>query len=138
MQSPIGEYVPQSWIMSSMSTIDSPGHGNLHTALTNAAELLAHDPGLAAEQAREILKIYPDTQEAKRILASAYLQLRMPKKGLDLLEPLLATHTDSPGFLLQYAQCLGGVARGKEAIDGPPAGGCRRRGGQPRGIPKAF
>ena len=40
----------------------------------------------------------------------------MPKKGLSVLQPLLAVHGDSPGFLHEIAQCLGGVGRGDEAI----------------------
>jgi len=91
--------------------------GNLRTALKNAADLLAHDPVLAEEQVREILRVYPDTIEAKRILAAAYRLQRKPQRGLDVLEPLLAMHSDSPGFLHEYAQCLGGVGRGSEAID---------------------
>jgi hypothetical protein len=62
--------------------------GDLQTALKNAADLLAHDPRLAEEQVHEILKVYPDTLKAKRILASAYRLQRMPQKGLDVLAPL--------------------------------------------------
>ena len=50
-------------------------------------------PVLAEEQVREILKVYPDTLEAQRILASAYRLQGKPQRGLDVLTPLLATHT---------------------------------------------
>ncbi len=100
-----------------MSKSNETNTGNLQTALKNAADLLAHDPRLAQEQAAEILKIYPETLEAKRILASAYRLLKMPQKGLDVLTPLLAAHRDSPGFLHEIAQCMGGVGRGDEAIE---------------------
>ncbi len=56
-------------------------NGDLQTALKNAVDLLAHDPGLAQEQAQEILKVYPDTPKAKRILASAFACKKCPKKG---------------------------------------------------------
>ena len=99
-----------------MSMANRTGNSDLQTALRNAADLLAHDPRLAEEQVHEILKVYPDTVEAKRILASAFRLQKMPQKGLDVLESLLAGHTDSPGFLHEIAQCLGGVGRGDEAI----------------------
>ncbi len=93
-----------------------PDNGDLQAALRNAADLLAHDPRLAQEQVHEILKVYPDALEAKRILASAYRLQGKPQKGLDVLAPLLAGHRDSPGFLHEIAQCLGGVGRGEDAI----------------------
>jgi tetratricopeptide (TPR) repeat protein len=99
--------------MSSAGRID---RGGLQIALKNAADLLAHDPQLAEEQAHEILKVYPDTVEAKRILAAAFRLQKMPQKGLDVLAPLLAGHTDSPDVLHEIAQCQGGVGRGDDAI----------------------
>lgn len=99
--------------MSIASKIDN---GDLQTALKNATRLLRHDPLLAEEQVHEILKVYPDTIEAKRILATAFRLQKMPKKGLDVLAPLHAWHIDSPSFLHEIAQCLGGVGRGDEAI----------------------
>jgi tetratricopeptide (TPR) repeat protein len=99
-----------------MSWANRTDNGDLQTAIRNAADLLAHDPRLAEEQVHEILKLYPETLEAKRILASAYRLQRMPQKGLDVLAPLFAGHSDSPGFLHEIAQCLGGVGRGDDAI----------------------
>ncbi len=99
-----------------MSMADRTDRGDLQIALKNAADLLAHDPQLAEEQVHEILKVYPDTVEAKRILATAFRLQKMPQKGLDVLAPLLAAHTDSPGFLHEIAQCQGGVGRGDDAI----------------------
>lgn len=94
----------------------TPEFADLRTALKNAADLLGHDPRLAQEQALEVLGHYPQSAEAKRILATAYRLQRKPQKGLDILDPLLAAHADSPSFLHQYAQCLAGVGRGDEAI----------------------
>ena len=90
--------------------------GDLQIALKNAADLLAHDPQLAEQQAHEILKAYPDTVAAKRILASAYGLQKMPQKGLDVLAPLLAEHSHSADFLHEIARCQGGVGQGDEAI----------------------
>jgi len=80
-----------------MSLADRTDKGDLQIAIKNAADLLGHDPQLAEEQAHEILKVYPETIEAKRILASAFRLQKMPQKGLDVLEPLLAGQIDSPG-----------------------------------------
>ena len=99
-----------------MSITNRSDSGDLQTALKNATDLLTHDPRLAEEQALEILKIYPDTVKAWRILASAYRLQRMPKKGLDVLASLQTEHSDSPGFLHEIAQCFGGVGRGDEAV----------------------
>ena len=99
-----------------MTVSDKCDRGDLQIALKNAADLLAHDPQLAEEQAHEILKVYPDTVAAERILASAFRLQKMPQKGLDILEPLLAGQSDSAEFLHEIAQCLGGVGRGDDAI----------------------
>jgi tetratricopeptide (TPR) repeat protein len=40
----------------------------------------------------------------------------MPKRGLDVLTPLRGPLGDSPSFLHEIAQCLGGVGRGDDAI----------------------
>jgi tetratricopeptide (TPR) repeat protein len=102
--------------MSFMSKIDKTNSGDLQTALKNATDLLAHDPRLAQEQADEILKVYPDTPKAKRILAYAYRLQSLPQKGLDVLTPLFAEYRDSPDFLHEMAQCLGAVGRGDKAV----------------------
>lgn len=100
-----------------MSVADRNDLGTVKVALENATDLLAHDPHLAEEQAQEILKAYPDTVDAKRILASAYRLQKMPQKGLDVLTPLFAEQSTSADFLHEIAQCQGGVGRGDEAID---------------------
>jgi len=99
-----------------MSMVDKTDSGDLQTALKNAADLLAHDARLAEEQAHEILKVYPDSVAAKRVLAAAFRRQKMPQKGLDVLAPLLAGQANSPGFLHEIAQCQGGVGRGDDAI----------------------
>jgi len=99
-----------------MSTTLRTNQGDLQTALGHALELLRRDPALAREQAEEILKVYPDTAKAKRILASAMRLQKKPQRGLDILEPLLAEFRDSPDFLHEIAQCYGAVGRGDDAI----------------------
>ena len=99
-----------------MSITTKTDSGDLQTALRHAVDLLVHDPRLAQEQAQEILKVYPDTLKAKRVLAAAYRLQKMPQKGLDVLTPLLAGHRDSPEFLHEIAQCYGAAGRGDEAL----------------------
>ena len=99
-----------------MSASNKTNKGDLQTALKNAVGLLTHNPRLAQEQVFEILKAYPDTAKAKRILASAYRLQKMPQKGLDVLLPLLAEYRDSPDFLHEIAQCYGAVGQGDDAV----------------------
>ena len=99
-----------------MSNIDKVNRGDLQTALKNAVELLTRDPALAQEQASEILKIYPDTPKAKRILASAWRMQKRPQKGLDILIPMMGDFFDSPDFLHEIAQCYGAAGLGSDAI----------------------
>jgi tetratricopeptide (TPR) repeat protein len=100
-----------------MSEANKPGNVDLQTALKNAVALLAHDPRLAETQVLEILKVYPDTPKAKRILASSYRLQKKPQAGLEILEPMYAGLCDSPDFLHELAQCLGGAGRGDDAIN---------------------
>ena len=77
-----------------MSNIDKVNRGDLQTALKNAVELLTRDPVLAQEQASEILKTYPDTPTAKRILATTWRMQKNPQKGLDSLTPMMGEILD--------------------------------------------
>ncbi|MBT8075555.1 MAG: sulfotransferase [Gammaproteobacteria bacterium] len=99
-----------------MSKSHDSARGDLQTALKNATELLTHDARLAQEQALEILKVYPDTMKARRILAAALRLQKLPEKALDTLKPMLAEFRDSPDFLHEIAQCYGAVGRGDDAV----------------------
>jgi tetratricopeptide (TPR) repeat protein len=100
-----------------MTITDQIAKGDLQTALGHAVALLRRDPALAREQAEEILRVYPDTPKAKRILASALRMQKQPLRALEILTPLLAVFRDSPEFLHEIAQCYGAVGRGDEAIE---------------------
>ena len=102
--------------MPDMSVANKNDRGTVEAALKNAADLLAHDPKLAEEQAKEILKIYPETVAAKQLLANAYRLQGMPQKGLDVLKPHFAQQEDSPHFLHDIALCQGAVGLGDEAV----------------------
>ena len=100
-----------------MSSTNSADKGTLQTALQNATSLLDHDPQLAEEQAREILKIYPDVVDAKRIIATAFRLQKQPQKGLKVLESLRAASHDSPDFLHELAQCYACLLYTSDAPD---------------------
>jgi len=89
---------------------------DLKTALEHATQLLNHDPRLAEQQAEEILKVYPGTEAAQRLMAAACRLQGDPARSLALLEPMAWRFSDSPSFLYEYGQTLGAVGRGAEAI----------------------
>ena len=98
------------------STAQEP-MADVQTALAHAERLLRNDPLSAAEQAREILKVFPNSDAARRILATALRVLGDANQSLDLLEPLAREFGDSPSFLLEYGQTLAALGRGPEAIE---------------------
>jgi len=100
-----------------MTMTDETIRGDLQTALGNAVNLLRHDPALAREQAETILSIYPHTQKAKRILASALRLQEKPQAALEILTPMLTAFSDSPDFLHEISLCYAAVGRGDEAIE---------------------
>ena len=98
-----------------VSTVSQP-RGDLKTALQHAAGLLHQDPQMAVQQAKEILKVYPNTGPAERILGAAYRLQGQPHKGLTLLEPLAKKNANSADFLHELGLCLGAAGRGEEAV----------------------
>jgi tetratricopeptide (TPR) repeat protein len=66
--------------------------GTLAQALQNAAKLLDRDPLLAAEQAVEILKVFPAHPGATLLLGSARRAAGNPAAALAVLQPLIAAH----------------------------------------------
>jgi tetratricopeptide (TPR) repeat protein len=90
--------------------------GDLKTALAHAERLLKQDPGLAAHQAEEILKVYPEADAAQRVLATAARLLGDLSRSLALLEPLAWRYSESPSFLFEYGQTLGALGHGDAAV----------------------
>jgi len=89
---------------------------DLKTALGHASKLLKRDPVLAEQQAKEILKVNPESESAKRILAFAARLQGDPQRSLALLEPMAWRYSDSPSFLYEYGQTLGAAGRGADAV----------------------
>jgi tetratricopeptide (TPR) repeat protein len=100
-----------------MTSTDSTPSGDLKTALQHAASLLQRDPRMAEEQAREILKVFPNVEPAVKILGAAYRLQGQPQKSLVLLEPLASKNTSSPDLLHELGLSLGAAGRGQDAIE---------------------
>ncbi len=90
--------------------------GDLKTALQRAAGLLRQNPQMAEEQTKEILRVYPNTEPAERILSAAYRLQGRPHHGLALLEPLAKKNTASADLLYELALCQGAAGLGEEAV----------------------
>jgi predicted Zn-dependent protease len=90
--------------------------GSVEVALTHASRLLARDPALAAEQAREILKVIPAHPRARLILGAAHRIVGQTRAALDLLGPLAREYPDSAPACLELGIALGEGGRRAEAI----------------------
>ena len=90
--------------------------GTLEVALDHAARLLERDPGLAAEQAAEILRAAPRHPVALLLLARARRAAGDPLAALVILEPLAAAQPLSAEVHHELAQALGAAGRGEAAV----------------------
>ncbi len=100
-----------------MATVTPQASGDLQTALQHAVALLQKDPALAAEQAREILKVHPHMEAAQQVLGTACRLQGDPHEAVALLEPLASRHASSPDVLHEYGLALGAAGRGADAIE---------------------
>lgn len=91
-------------------------HGDLKTALGHAASLLHHNPAVAETQAKEILKVYPDSDAAQQLLAASYRLQGKISEALEILESLAARHARASAVLHELGMCLGAAGRGEEAV----------------------
>jgi tetratricopeptide (TPR) repeat protein len=99
-----------------MESTDSEPRGTYRTALEHAAKLLRTNPRVAEQQAIEILKVFPEAEPARHILASACRIQGRPQESLAILEPLAARNTASPGFQYEWGRTLGALGRTRDAI----------------------
>jgi predicted Zn-dependent protease len=91
--------------------------GTLDVALAHAEQLLANQPQLAAEQAREILGVAPGHPPATLLLAMAHRRLHQIDVALALLEPLAAAQPRWAAAQLEFGLALGDARRGGEAVE---------------------
>ncbi len=90
--------------------------GTLEVALAHAARLLSRDAELAAEQAREILKVAPGHPRARLVLGAAHRINGRTRSALEVLEPLTREHPDSAPAHLELAIARGESGRAGDAI----------------------
>ncbi len=98
-----------------MSGAGNPA-GTVDVALAHASRLLDADPGLAAEQALEILNAVPDYPPAVLLLVSARRRAGDPQVALKLLESLLQSQPNWAAAHFEHGLALAAVGRGDEAI----------------------
>ncbi len=91
--------------------------GTIDTALAHAGRLLERAPGLAAQQAAEILKVAPGHPSATLILAIARRAAADPAAALALLEPLARLQPHWAAVHYELGLTLAALGRGEEAIN---------------------
>ncbi|HTA65288.1 MAG TPA: tetratricopeptide repeat protein, partial [Xanthomonadaceae bacterium] len=111
---------------------DEPGienvvHGNsmsaepeptatLEAALAHASRLLASDPAMAAEQAREIVRTVGDHPMALLVLATSHRVRGQIEQALQILEPLARAQPRSALAHFELGIALGQARRGRESL----------------------
>ena len=90
--------------------------GSIEVALAHAARLLERDPGLAAEQAGEILKAAPGHPSALLVLAIARRLGGDAAAAQALLAPLVAAQPRWAAARYEHGVALGALGRGDEAV----------------------
>jgi len=98
-----------------MSNTSEP-MGTLEVALAHAERLLAKDPALAAEQAREILKVVPAHPRARLILGAAQRVAGHTQEAIEILEPLAREQTQAAPVHLELGIALGEAGRARESV----------------------
>ncbi|HEY6482456.1 MAG TPA: sulfotransferase [Steroidobacteraceae bacterium] len=90
--------------------------GTLEVALAHAARLLANQPELAAEQAREVLKVAPGHPLAQLLLGVAQRLRGDALAALGILEPLARSRPDWAAAHYELGVALGFAERPEDAI----------------------
>ncbi|HEY0767028.1 MAG TPA: tetratricopeptide repeat protein, partial [Steroidobacteraceae bacterium] len=89
--------------------------GSLEVALAHAERLLKKDPGLATEQAVEILRVLPGHPRARLVLGAAHRLGGRMQAALEVLEPLAREQPRSAPVHLELGIALGEAGRASEA-----------------------
>jgi predicted Zn-dependent protease len=89
----------------------------LDVALANAKRLLARKPELAAEQAREILKVVPGLPQARLVLGAALRQGGQASAARPILETLALEQPEAPAVHLELAVARAESGAVSEAIE---------------------
>jgi predicted Zn-dependent protease len=98
-----------------LNTVSQPV-GGIDVALAHAKRLLETRPELAAEQAHEILSVYPGQPLARLILGAAHRRAGRPQAALEVLEPLAREQQHSAPVFVELGIAQGEAGRASEAI----------------------
>lgn len=90
--------------------------GTLDVALAQAERLLATSPRLAAEQANEILAVFPKHPSALFLLAAARNRLGDAAAALEILEPIAAAYADRAIVQYELGLAHGALGHGEQAV----------------------
>ena len=99
-----------------MNAASEPVTASLETALAHASRLLATDPALAGEQAREIIKAVGDHPMALLVLGVSHRARGDIDAALEILRPLATTQPNSAMAQLELGIALGRAGQGDEAV----------------------
>jgi tetratricopeptide (TPR) repeat protein len=88
----------------------------LDSALAHASRLLASDPGLAGEQAGEILKVVRDEPRALLLLAASHSARGELEPALAVLQHLIRSQPNWALAHYEFGVALGRVGRGEAAL----------------------
>ncbi len=90
--------------------------GSIDVALAHAKRLLERSPDLAADQAREILSVFPGLPQARLILGAAHRRAGRTQAALDVLESLAREQPHSAPAQLELGIASGEAGRGRQAV----------------------
>jgi Flp pilus assembly protein TadD len=90
--------------------------GTLEAALSHAVQLLQHDPGLAAEQAVEILKVAPGHPKTMLLLGVARRMNGDAEAALQVLAPLAAARSQWADAHYELGIALGDGGQAEAAV----------------------
>ena len=97
-------------------TEKSGAEGTLEIAVKNTERLLAVDPKLAVEQAREILNAVPNYPPAQLLLITGERYCGNPVVALELIDKLLSVQSRWAAAHFEHALLLAVLGRGDDAI----------------------
>src|SRR5688500_18990080 len=95
---------------------ESQATASIEVALAHATRLLSTDPALAAEQAREILRVAGEHPPAALVLGAAHRARGAAAEAVEVLAPLARVHPEWALLQFELGMALSGAGRGDEAV----------------------
>lgn len=92
-------------------------HGTLSVALSHGFSLLAREPAMAAEQASEILKVFPDSAQALTLFGAAQRRLGDHQRALSALQAAMKISPFSAEIILERGLAEAGAGESRRALN---------------------